>query len=244
MLDSEEKHDQKNFSLSSYTLILEDESASNSGAATGAELGTEANIKGQGFPNRARHARPRRHRFNQVHLWAEFISFIVIVASGPVAILELHNHTTELRNNASKERLALAEQVYRSVDQRFTEFTKLCLDHPRLDCYSVAQNALKPPLTATERLQQRILYANLTDVFEVAYVEFHKKEVSEKVKELFDDQWAGWDAYIRKFMKRRAYLNTWLEIRDEYDKGLVQYMDQIARPEVAIAAGKGHGAAR
>ncbi len=54
-------------------------------------------------------------------------------------------------------------------------------------------------------------------------------EAAEKIK-LYKNQWEGWDAYIRKFLMRPAYRQTWWEIRDEYDKGLVAYMDSIAPP--------------
>jgi hypothetical protein len=198
--------------------------------SAGAEAINVRTSEGPHFGKQARHEREKTSRFERVHMYAEFVSFLVIIASGPIAIFELHDHTTELRDEARKESLELAQTVYLTVDRRFADFTKLCLENPRLDCYSVQQQSpLKRPLTETERLQQRILYSDLTDVFEVAFVQYHRKEVSEQAKKLFDSEWGGWDAYIKKFMKRKSYQNTWSEIHDEYDTDFADYMDKLAK---------------
>jgi hypothetical protein len=160
------------------------------------------------------------------HRIAELASFLAIVVTAPLAYFEY-------RNNVQKEQAALAERVYRDVDERFVDYVKLCIDHPRLDGYSVPRaDTLKPPLTADEKVQQRLLFTALTDVFEVAYVQYHKSEaVPEKVRKTFHDkQWPGWDTYIRKFLARPAYRKTWFDIRNEYDEDFVRYMDTIATP--------------
>ena len=71
-----------------------------------------------------------------------------------------------------------------------------------------------------------------SDVFEVAYVQYHKKtEDNPVIQQIYRDQWDGWDSYIKKFMARPAYRQVWWDVRDEYDKGLVAYMDSIAPPK-------------
>ena len=157
---------------------------------TGDEAANARTTEGPHFGKQARHEREKTSRFERVHMYAEFASFLVIIASGPIAIFELHDHTTELhehtvelRDEAKKESLELAQTVYLTVDQRVAKFMKLCLENPRLDCYSVPQQSpLKHPLTNTERLQQRILYSDLTDVFEVAFVPTTGKTFPRKPK--------------------------------------------------------------
>lgn len=169
--------------------------------------------------------------FETLRKYAELISFIAIILGIPFGLIDFHYHAVETQDNANKERVEAAEKVYQTVDERYTEFVKLCIDHPRLDCYSVPQAAEpKPPLSETERVQQKMLFVHLTDVFEVAFVQYHKEESNREIKKIYDSQWGGWDTYIRKFLKRPAYLETWYEIRDEYDEGLVKYMDAIAPP--------------
>jgi hypothetical protein len=169
--------------------------------------------------------------FDKIHKGAEFLSFAAVIVGVPLGLLDFHMHAVETLENAKKERVEAAEKVYQTVDERYTEFVKLCIDHPRLDCYSVPHAGdFDPPLSETERIQQKMLFVHLTDVFEVAFVQYHKEESNPEIQKIYSSQWAGWDAYIRKFMRRPAYLETWYAIRDEYDEGLVKYMDAIAPP--------------
>jgi hypothetical protein len=175
--------------------------------------------------------RPRlRVPLERFHKSCELLSFIALIIGAPVAVFDLHVHEAESAENSKKERVEAASKLYRDVDQRYVEFMKICLEHPRLDCYSVSLSGLQPPLSETEKLQQKILYSALTDVFEVAYVEYNRREVTDEVRKFYKAQWGGWDSYIKKFLRRPAYRKTWLEIRDEYDEGLVAYMDGIAFP--------------
>ncbi len=168
--------------------------------------------------------------FDRINKLAEFLSFLALIVGVPLGVIDLHNRGKEEAESAQKERVDAAERVYQAVDARYTEFVKLCIDHPRLDCYSVPAPEPKPALNFAEQVQQKMLFTELTDVFEVAYVQYKKKDSNEEIQRLFDAQWAGWDTYIRKFLKRPSYLRAWYEIRDEYDEGLVKYMDSIAPP--------------
>lgn len=168
--------------------------------------------------------------WERIHKSCEFLSFVAVVIGVPIALIELHAHAADAADAAKKQRIEAAEKIYRDVDQRYMDFMKLCIEHPRLDCYSLPQGG-SPPLSADELMQQKILYSTLSDVFEVAFVQYHKpNEDNPDVIKLYKDQWAGWDAYIRKFLGRRVYRQTWREIKDEYDKGFVAYMDTIPAP--------------
>jgi len=172
--------------------------------------------------------------FEGCHKTFELISFLAIILGAIIGIMELHDHLREERAAITEknysERIDVARSTYNLVDERFFEFTKICIDHPRLDCYSIPLGNVEPPLTQDEIAQQKMLYTVLSDVFEVAYVSYHQKVRINEVKKIFDGQWTGWDAYIRKFLQRPAYRKVWLEIRDEYDPGLVSYMDSLMQP--------------
>jgi len=168
--------------------------------------------------------------FDKMHKWAEFASFLALILGVPFGLVDLHNHAMEAEENAKKERVEAAEKVYQMVDQRFHEFVKLCVDHPRLDCYSAPRGG-ELKLTDDEKIQQKMLFTELTDVFEVAYVQYHKKDTNPEIRRIYDDQWVGWDAYIRKFFVRPAYVETWYEIRDEYSGVFVQYLNTMAPPQ-------------
>lgn len=175
------------------------------------------------------HIAMHRFKFERCHMYVEFFSFLAIIVSAPLALMEYHRHNTEIIENLKKERLQAAEKAYRDVDARYTDFIRLCLSNPRLDCYSVPRKA-DNRLGENDIWQQKILYTVLTDVFEVAYVQYQKNQHARdpEVKEIFAEQWHGWDNYIQKFLTRPAYCQVYNDIRDEYDTGLVKYMDGLA----------------
>jgi len=174
--------------------------------------------------------------FDKASKIAEFASYLALILGVPFGLIDFHMRGAEAAVNARKERFEAAEQIYQTVDERYDAFVALCLDHPRLDCYSVSHAGdFVPPLDEKEKIQQKILFTYLTDVFEVAYVEYHQEESTPEIKAIYDSQWSGWDAYIRKFSGRPAYRETWLEIGNEYDEKFAAYMNAtiLATPKAA-----------
>ncbi|HZO91726.1 MAG TPA: hypothetical protein VFB38_25620 [Chthonomonadaceae bacterium] len=170
--------------------------------------------------------------FERICRYVELFSFAAIIITGLLAYLEFRNHVQKQQN-------AVAEEIYRDVDDRFIEYIQTAIPYPRLDVYSIPRSSpLKPPLTEDEKMQQRMLYSNLTDVFEVAYVQYHKtRAIPDEVREnFFKQQWPGWDAYIKKFLVRPAYQKVWSEIHDEYDEDFARYMDHIRANIVSSTA--------
>ena len=137
----------------------------------------------------------------------------------------------EYRANRAKADLDAAWNIYQEVDHAYVDYDKVCLDHPRLDCYMLpSKSEPTPPLNLEEQRQQKILYDMLTDVFETAYVHFVKFRTrinSEEGKELFDDQWGTWDTTINSFIIRPAYLTVWFDVHEMYDYGLQCHMKTL-----------------
>jgi hypothetical protein len=180
------------------------------------------------FGKRKRHAALKHFDFERIHMYAEFLSFLAIIVAAPIALLELRNHNIVTAESDKKDRIQVAEKTYREVDDKYTDFLKVCLEHPRLDCYSVPRT-LDKKLTDDEQWQQNILYTALTDVFEVAYVQYKTNQyaLDPEIRDIFTEQWGGWDTYIKKFLLRPAYRKVYWDICNEYDVRLVAYMDAI-----------------
>jgi hypothetical protein len=157
--------------------------------------------------------------FEYCKRWAELLSYVAVVITAPLALWEY-------KANNAKERNEVAHRVYREVDEKYVDFLKLCLERTRLDCSSVPLGIPEPPLSPEEARQQKVLYEVLTDTFEVAYVEYHRKETPLD-PELIKAQWDGWDAYIKDFLRRPAYCHVYLDIRGGYDARFVEYMNKI-----------------
>jgi hypothetical protein len=167
--------------------------------------------------------------FDKAHKACELVASLAVIFGVPVALIEVQLHRTETMENAKRARIDAAERIYLEVDARNEEFVKHCIEHPRLDCYSVPRTD-EIKLSADEKVQQAMIYADLSDLFEVVYVRYHKSETNPEVRKLFMDEWQGWDTYIKKFLRRPAFRRVWFEIKDEYDQRFQAYMDTIAPP--------------
>jgi hypothetical protein len=163
----------------------------------------------------------------------EIMSFIAVVIGAPTLYFEMREHRRDDAEAARQERITMAAQADRAVCERYADVMRSCIDHPRLDCYSEPpREAVDPPFSPEERMQQKLLYSSLTDAFETAYIAYHPDDPDPEVQRLFDRQWRGWDASIRRFLQRPAYRETWFEIREGYDPDFVaRYMDHVAPPE-------------
>jgi hypothetical protein len=161
---------------------------------------------------------------------AEFGSWLALIASGPAIFVQLRQHRLDVTADKLKERIEIAEKSYLEVELRFGQLMMMCIDRPRLDGYSTPRESpLTPPLSDDEMIQQKLLYSAFTNMFEVAFFEYQKKEgIPEDLKGRFAKQWRGWETYIRKFHRRAAYRAVWSEIKDEYDEDFVAFVDKLA----------------
>lgn len=166
-----------------------------------------------------------RGRLERFHTYAELGSFIFIILGVLFGFIEAES-------NWKRDRIETAEKVYREVDDKFATFIKMCLEHPRLDCQSKPNPMLTPELSPEEVLQQKAIYVALTDLFQVAYIQyFDKGGESTEVKQMYDKHWVVWDKYIRKFTIRPAYVATWRDVEDEHDARFARYIDGLLQSE-------------
>lgn len=162
----------------------------------------------------------------------ETVNYLAVIFSLPLAVLTLYQQRRDAAENGKKERLEAAEKIYQVVDQRYMEFVKLSLEHPRLDCYSrPLETYPDPPLSKEEKYQQKMLFTALTNIFEVAFVHYHRDESNPEIARMFQNQWKGWEVYMRKFFQRPAYRETWEEIKDEFDEKFVSYAEAKIVPQ-------------
>jgi hypothetical protein len=145
----------------------------------------------------------------------------VIIVGLPIAIYQMDAARLEAHNHA----LESHEQVYSGLDAQYTDFLKLCLQNPKLDCFDLPNNP-PPPLGESERSQQRILYAILIPMLEHAFLAYHGKPAAE-IKALTDAQWPGWKRYASNFMIRPAFLSVWTSLKYEFDKHFSACMDSL-----------------
>ena len=146
----------------------------------------------------------------------------MVIIGLPIAIYQITASRLEAHNHA----LEAHEQVYSGLDGQYTDFLKLCLQYPKLDCYDLADQ--KPAtLDDQERAQQRLLYAILIPMLEHAYLAYHGRAAAE-IAQLTESQWPGWAQYANNFMKRPAFRAVWKDLGTEFDQHFKQCMDSLA----------------
>ena len=106
--------------------------------------------------------------------------------------------------------------MYSVLDAQYTDFLKLCLEHPQLDCYDEPDKHPKD-LDDREKVQQQVLYAMLIPMLEHAYLAYHGESAKE-IPETTKAQWPGWVIYATNFMHRPAFLKVWKDLGPEFDQ--------------------------
>jgi hypothetical protein len=102
-----------------------------------------------------------------------------------------------------RERRAQEYQTYDALDEQYTRFQHLCLDHPRLDVHEVPLERRKP-LSGDEQRQELAAFAILFSIFERAFLMYRDKSFTLKRK-----QWRGWEEYMRHYMARGSARQAW-----------------------------------
>jgi hypothetical protein len=172
----------------------------------------------------------------QVHRSVQIAAAVSAVIGMIVALVQLRDHINSVDENNRRVQIDAAEKAYREVDGLYIEFLKLCLQNSHLDCYSVADSS--HAFDAEDQIKQKILYTMLTDVFEVAFIEYKASGLDfvPAIQTIREQQWKGWETYMRKFMSRRSYLTVYDDIKDEYDPRLISFMNTMAPKRSKLSA--------
>jgi hypothetical protein len=126
----------------------------------------------------------------------EVISNIVVIIGLPLAVIQYFNESI-------KERKDRQYEIYSSMDEKFVEWEKLCLEYPDLDIHDV-KDSIQPALTEKQKKQEVILFTILFSIFERAYMLY-----SDESTQLKKSQWTGWDQYIQDYCKRQNFRKAW-----------------------------------
>jgi hypothetical protein len=151
-------------------------------------------------------------------------SELVVIVGLPIAIYQLGAARREAYNHA----LEAHEQVYTVLDAQYTDFLKLCLQNPDVDCFDLPAKP-EPSLDEGQRARQRILYAIVIPMLEHAYLAYHGQSAVE-IADLTERQWPGWELYASNFMQRPAFRQIWRQLGVEFDKRFQNCMNTLPTP--------------
>ena len=151
--------------------------------------------------------------------WADvatFLSNVVGMVGIPVAIYIFFNEK-------KKERLDREYGTYNALDDKYVEYLALCIQHPELDLYYVPIGGTAPELSEEQKVKQLALFEVLLSQMERAFLMY-----SGHTSDFRREQWNGWDAYIKKWVKR-ANFGELLSKTDgqQFDHGFIAYLRDL-----------------
>ncbi len=129
-----------------------------------------------------------------------------------------------------REQLDREYGTYNALDEKYTEFLKLCLENWELDVFDVPLES-KKKLTPEQLRKEQILFLILISILERAYLMY--KDQSTKIKKA---QFAGWESYMRTWSSRANFRRVWKQAgidAETFDKDFYKHMNALvaAYPE-------------
>jgi hypothetical protein len=154
---------------------------------------------------------------NNVDILRELLTIgadITALFGVPIAILIYYQ-------SKRKERLDREYGTYNALDEKYTAFLELCLQHPDLDVFDIPLE--NPNLNPEQYRRQIMLYTILVSLFERAYLMYrdHSNAVQRQ-------QFGGWDEYIRDWMVRPSFRKDWEFLTSQFDADFITFMRKIA----------------
>lgn len=170
-------------------------------------------------PSRGLMERHRRSSLRReiASFWLQFITLAFGVLGGGFGLFQYYD-------THRKERVTEIQELYDRVDEKYSEFIAVCMEYPHLDCYSTP--ALQP-VAPQDQLQQKLLYTQLINVFEVTFLRYTNISYSAVLDR--SAQWEGWIIYMDRFAVRPSFRTVWHEVKDEFDPSFAACLSEVVR---------------
>ncbi|MDP4265394.1 MAG: hypothetical protein Q8941_22905 [Bacteroidota bacterium] len=141
------------------------------------------------------------------------IANVILILGLPIAVIQYISTT-------KKEKKDREYETYNSLDEKYVEWEKLCLEYPQLDIYDV-KDSIPPVLNAKEKKEEMILFTILFSIFERAYILY-----SDESTQMKKDQWIGWHLYITNYCQRDNFRQAWRVTGATFDDRFQKYMKE------------------
>jgi hypothetical protein len=115
---------------------------------------------------------------------------------------------------------AKSDEAYRSLDEKYLEYEKLCLQHPNLDVFDHPQEPTDA-LNDEQEKQELIIFSILISIFERAYLMYRGVVRSTRKK-----QWNGWKQYMILFFERENFQGAWAKCGNMFDTDFQKFINE------------------
>ncbi|MCI0521881.1 MAG: hypothetical protein L0Z70_16675 [Chloroflexi bacterium] len=134
-----------------------------------------------------------------------------------------------------RERLEREYGTYNALDEKYIEYLRWVVEHPRLDLYYLP---LEQPvvLTPEEKIQQYAMFETLVSLLERAFLMY--RDQSNRIKQ---KQWAGWNDYMEDWCKRDNFRALWEILGVQFDGDFEKHMRALMEKHRQQEDIKSHG---
>jgi hypothetical protein len=141
----------------------------------------------------------------------DFIVKIFQLIGIPVAIvLYMVNKRKEVRDRDYG--------TYDTLDDKYIDYLKLCLDYPDLDVADTPK-ANMGVLTPGQQYREWVLFSILISIMERAYLMYLNTSFQVRT-----DQWDGWEDYLEEWGKRENFRRALSKLASGFDERFVKYL--------------------
>lgn len=147
----------------------------------------------------------------------------------PIAVQNLANIATALGiivaiilyfKDRNKDRNDNFFQTYDTIDDKYIDFLKICIENPELGCH--LQSIDKDNLTEDQKIQRLAVFETLISIFERAFLLYKRQPKKIKIH-----QWEGWAEYIETWFCKPSFRYTWEVEGATWDFEFVEFMNTI-----------------
>lgn len=124
-------------------------------------------------------------------------------------------------NEKRRERREREYGTYHALDEKWTDFLKLCMQYPEFDLYDLPLGR-KIRLSPEQRIRQFAMFEILLSLLERAFLMY--RDQSNRIKKA---QWAGWNEYMHDYAERETFRRLWQLRGKEYDEEFMKHMNAI-----------------
>ena len=136
----------------------------------------------------------------------------------PLAIVVLIHD----RRRARQDR---EQQTYQALQSEYSDFLKLCLEHPDLQLHDYRPKE-KAALTPEQQSSRMVAFEILVSMCESAFFLYGHGHHSEFMRR----QWKGWEEFIRDWVSQDAFRAAWKEhLGSQFDAEFIRYVNRLVQ---------------
>lgn len=152
----------------------------------------------------------------------EVLTLPLVLIGGVIALLEYSDgHKRDIRE--------VSKSAYEKADSNWTEFLKLCADHPETSCYDGA------PDTGSDDPHQGPVLSMVIDTFETAFRNYNDAEYANDATENYCDEWPTWMLAMRRYARRPSFQRVWTQVGGEYGQKFQLCMEATIKEQTGLA---------